>query len=65
MHTRSPERAHAIRALTLIAGIYILARTLNWTGPESTIRWMPELLSPAIAIITLWGVSRVFANRRP
>lgn len=64
MHTHASKRAHAIRALTLIAGIYIVARTLNWTGPDSTIEWMPELLNPAIAIITLWGVTRAIANWR-
>ena len=58
------NRTHAVRALTLVAAVYIVARTMNWTGPGSSVRWMPELTYPAIAIITLWGVSRAVANWR-
>lgn len=55
----SSNRAHAIRSLCLIAAIYIMARTLRFIGPGSTIEWTPELMWPAIGIITLWGIARM------
>lgn len=55
----SSTRAHAIRSLCLIAALYIMARTLRWIGPDSAVEWMPELMWPAIGIITLWGIARM------
>jgi hypothetical protein len=55
----SPRKTHAIRSLTLIASIYIVARMAGWTGPDTQIDWDPGLMYPAIAIITLWGIARM------
>ena len=61
MTTRSSAsiKPHAIRSLCLIAAVYIMARALRWTGPNSTVEWAPELMWPAIGIITLWGIARM------
>lgn len=55
----SRGRSHAVRVLTLVVALYIVARFFGWTGPRSTIDWRPELMYPAIAVITLWGLARL------
>lgn len=51
--------ARVVRALTVVAALYIVARFVGWTGPYSRIDWEPGLMYPAIAVITLWGIARI------
>lgn len=59
MNRLSPQRRHAIRCLALIAGVYIVARTIGWTGPDASHMWPGELMYPAIFIITALAVAKL------
>lgn len=54
----------AIVALVVIAGLYLCARALGWTGPNPRVELEPRLLYPAIVIVSAWGIARLTRGNR-
>ncbi|MCC6970885.1 MAG: hypothetical protein IT434_11770 [Phycisphaerales bacterium] len=46
-------------ALIVIGAMYLLARAGGWTGPRRSVELDTSLLYPGIALISLWGFTRL------
>ena len=57
--TPARVQARAVRALALIVALYVIARLIGWTGPHTTVDWRPDLMYPAVLLITLWAIAKL------
>ncbi len=52
-------RAHIVRCVVLVVAVYLAARHFGWVGPDAHVKVDPAIATPAIVVVTAWGLFRI------
>lgn len=50
------SRAHILRCVALVGGLYGMSRLLGWTGPGRWLELDAQLIALPVILLTTWGL---------